>query len=137
MACLSVLVITSCSKKSSNNNSGVPEALSTAIVKGNWVVHLFEVQGKNQTSDLAGYVFIFKTNNVMVATKGNDSFSGTWSEENDSGRKKLIIKWGFGPITRELSELEEDWVVVSSTSTMIELGDDNPAKSSKLHFRRI
>jgi hypothetical protein len=55
---------------------------------------------------------------------------GTWSETST----KFIIDFGTDPI---LSEINDDWLKIEKTSTLMKMKDDNPAQDDELHFSKI
>ena len=126
---LSILFIYSCSKDN-NNNSSTPPAVAP-VLPGNWMVHYyFDVTDK--TSNYAAYTFTFNSNGTFTATKTGAVNNGTWTDLIDSGKRKFILDFDASVTDSNLLELEEDWIVTSSTSTLIELLN----KSVVLHFMK-
>ena len=126
---LSILFIFSCSKDD-NNNSGTPPAVAP-VIPGNWMVHYyFDVTDK--TSNYAAYTFTFNSNGTFTASKTGATYSGTWSDVIDSGQRKFILDFDASVTDSTILELEEDWIVAASSSTLIELLD----KAVVLHFMK-
>lgn len=120
----------SCSKSDSNEN------VNTVISQGNWIVHLYTKNGTNETSSYSGYVFTFAQGGTMTVVKGATTYTGTWAVVQDSGKTKLVITWTSIGLPSALSEIDEDWLLVSSSDTLIELEDGNSSKDVDLHFHR-
>jgi hypothetical protein len=124
----SVLFIFSCSKD--DNNTSTPPAVAP-VLPGNWMVHYyFDVSEK--TSNYAAYTFTFNSNGTFTVTKTGAVYNGIWTDLIDSGKRKFILDFDASVTDSNLLELEEDWIVTSSTSTLIELLD----KSVVLHFMK-
>ena len=118
-----------CSKSESNDDNGT---VTPVITQGTWTVHYFKHNGIDKTSSLAGYTFTFNSNNSVTASKAGDNTAGTWSEIDDSGKRKLVITWVGGGIPAELLEMEDDWIVKSKSATLIELTDG----ADELHLHK-
>ncbi len=126
---LSILFIFSCSKDD-NNNSGTPPAVAP-VIPGNWMVHYyFDVTDK--TSNYAAYTLTFNSNGTFTASKTGAVYSGTWSDVIDSGQRKFILDFDASVTDSTILELEEDWIVTASGSTLIELLD----KAVVLHIMK-
>lgn len=126
--------MTACSK--SSDDPGTNESLTSIITQGTWVVHLYKIDGKDETGNYAGYVFTFNTNGSMGAEKAGNNTAGTWSEAADSGKTKLIFTWMGGGIPSELLKIEEDWVLKSKSSTLVELTNTGSSGSGELHLHK-
>ncbi len=101
---------------------------TTGNITGNWKVSLYW-DNSDETAKFSGYSFEFKSTGQVTATKGVSVVTGTWSETSS----KLIIDFGTHPL---LSELNDDWLRLEKTTTLIKLKDDNPAQDDKLEFVR-
>ena len=130
IAALAILISTfaSCKKE---DKSKVSPVGGTAI-GGDWRVSYFYDNDKDETSDYNGYVFRFNSNGSMTATRSGQTTNGSWNETSDDGFKKFIIS--LNTSDDKLTELNDDWVLESKTSTEIKLKDDNPARNEQLHF---
>lgn len=120
-SCLLLLLISfaSCTRESVNNNT---EALS-----GTWRVNYYWDQ-KDETSNFAGYNFMFNSGGVLMAHGSSGStITGTWSESST----KFTINFGSDPI---LSDLNGEWLKTERTGTVLKLKDDNPSQDDQLHF---
>ena len=129
------LLIAACSK--SNDNPGSTDSLTSIITKGTWVVHFYKIDGKDETSNYAGYVFTFNINGSLQAEKTGNTTAGTWSETTDSYDKtKLVLTWVGGGIPVELLKIQEEWVLQAKSSSLIELANTGSSGSSELHLHK-
>ena len=119
---LLVLASVGCSDDDDNNSQvSSPNEITTTVTNGEWVVTFYEEDGILQTSDFSGYDFTFASNGDLSATNGMDTQLGVWSTYTDSGQTKLDLQ--FTAISGPFQEINEDWRVISRTSTKIELRD--------------
>ncbi|ULQ52839.1 hypothetical protein [Flavihumibacter fluvii] len=117
-----------CSKSNDNSGNNPP------YTSGTWIVHLFTDSGTDETSDFAGYDFVFATDGKLTATKSGVTTTGTWSARTDDGKQKLELNL----VTTDavLMQVNNDWIILSSSSSLLELGDDNGASGEVLHFMK-
>ena len=94
--------------------------LSSVIATGTWRVGSYIDSGTNETSDYSGIVLEFREDGSILATRGDDAFSGTWSTSQSNGAEKLTFNFGD---SQPLDEFNDDWDVVSFAATRIELRD--------------
>lgn len=108
---------------------------SQVATSGTWKVTLFSDSGNNETSKFTGYTFTFSDGGTLTALKNGVAQTGTWSVNNSSHKFNIDL----GPkITGNLplGELTDDWKILSNTTTMIQLGDDNPVSNEFLTFTK-
>jgi hypothetical protein len=133
---IALLLLSSCSID--NDDLGTPnstadvEVLKDIAVSGSWTITSFIDSGSDETADFNGYGFSFNTDGALVADKGDSSVEGSWSITDDSGDSSddnssddhsdddidFNIFFASPP---GFSELSEDWQIVSSSVTKIEL----------------
>lgn len=108
--------IDDCNDNSSSgtNNLNFIETLTS----GTWYISYF-FDDTDETSDYAGYNFIFNTNGTSKAIKNATTINGTWNTFVDSGVNKLDLN--FDGII--LDEIEDDWRIIEYSSTVIKLKD--------------
>jgi len=128
-----VLTGLSCSK---NNNSTNNDSISSVITQGNWKVQQYLNETKDETTTYNPYVFTFNSNGSMYAVNGTDTTSGTWTEVLDSNKRKFMLKWNGGGIPVLLLQIEEDWVLTSKSTTMIQLMDQSLNNNDVLNFQK-
>ena len=114
------LMMSSCSKDDANMNA--PGAIGPELT-GNWMIHYF-FKVTDQSNNYVDYTFTFNNNGSFTATKNGAINNGTWKEEVDSGKRKLILDFDGSVTDSALRELEEDWIVVSAGTTLINLEDN-------------
>ncbi len=116
---------------SPNDNSlQIADVISTAQ-SGTWRITNFNDSGQNETSDFNGYDFTFNSDGSLVATNGSNTVTGTWSvtddsnSSDDSSSDDDIDFNIFFPVpdSNDFEDLNDDWDVVTTTSTRIELID--------------
>lgn len=102
-----------------------PTPVINTAVQGTWRVTFFEDSGTNETHHFNGYNFTFGASNVLTATNGSNTYTGTWSVTNDdsnddspSNDLDFNIFFSSPPNFQELSE---DWNIISYTATRIQL----------------
>ena len=112
-----------------------PASVANAVTSGTWRVTHFSERSNNETSDFNGYTFTFQSNGKVLASKNGVIKEGNWSESTSS--QKLIIDLGPKVSGNEpLGELSDDWVIVTKTSTKINLADDNSSSNELLEFTK-
>lgn len=123
---------------SSDDDDGSPNLNTLQIVEiintaqsGTWRITNFNDSGQNETSDFNGYEFTFNADGSLVATNGSNSLTGTWSVTNDSNSSDdsnsdndIDFNIFFSvPDTNDFEDLNDDWDVVSTSATRIDLID--------------
>ncbi|TQO37042.1 hypothetical protein GQ41_1637 [Arenibacter algicola] len=109
-----------------NNNSEQLAQVENTVESGTWRITNFIDSGENETSDFAGYNFSFNSDGSLVATNGTDTLTGTWSVTDDSSSSDDDIDFNiFFPVldTNDFEDLNDDWDIISYTSTKIVLID--------------
>lgn len=105
-------MITSCS-----NNTSIDDT-KTNLQNGNWHVTYFVDSGVEETSNFNGYDFTFASGGGLTATNGSNTYTASWSAQ-DNSTPKLVIS-GF-PEIGSWDDLNEDWHITSSSATRIEM----------------
>jgi hypothetical protein len=113
-----------------NNNQQIAEIEST-VQSGTWRITNFNDSGDNETSDFNGYDFSFNSDGSLVASNDSNTLTGTWSvtddsnSSDDSSSDDDIDFNIFFPVpeSNDFEDLNDDWDVVTITSTRIELID--------------
>ncbi|VXB53996.1 conserved exported hypothetical protein [Flavobacterium sp. 9AF] len=111
---------------SSSNQDPTP--VINAASQGTWRITLYEDSGNNETANFAGYNFTFAASNVLTASNGVNTYTGTWSVTNtdvndDSSSNDLDFNIAFLSPEMFSNELTDDWDIQSYSSTKIELVD--------------
>ena len=112
-----------------------PASVANAVTSGTWRVTHFSERSNNETSDFSGYTFTFQSNGKVLASKNGIIKEGNWSES--TGSQKLTIDLGVKEDSNKpLGELSDEWVILSKTSTKINLADDNSSSNELLEFTK-
>ena len=125
--CLFMLNVASMCSSDDNPSSSDPTPVINTASQGTWRVSSYVDSGNNETSDFAGYNFTFATGNVLTATNGTNTYTGTWSVTTDSSNddnpsSDLDFNISFlSPAN--FADLTDDWDVVSHSATTISLID--------------
>jgi len=138
-----VLLTTSCDSDDDavNRNSPQTALVENHIQAGTWRITTMNDAGEDETAAFTGYNFSFITNGDLVAANGLITRTGRWSVINDSSSSvddiELNILFNVSE-TDDFEDLNDDWDIVSSTETRIELvdTDSGAATSDRLVFER-
>lgn len=114
-------VASTCSNDEDDNNSSsaIISQTQNTLVNGAWRVTLFSEDGSNQTSQFSNYDFVFGTNGSLIADNGSTTMNGTWTTGTDDSTPKFIIN--FSATNGPFEEISEDWRILSTTATRVEL----------------
>lgn len=121
-------VASMCSDDDDNNSSADPTPVINTVTSGTWRITFYEDDGVNETYHFTGYNFTFGSSNVLTATNGTNTYTGSWSVTNDdsnddSPSNDLDFNILFSTPTVFADELSDDWDILSRTDTKIELVD--------------
>jgi len=125
---LSVLVMAGCSDDDSKPNvNGNATAVANNLKSGTWRITNFVEDGNDELVHFQGYNFTFGTNNVLTATNGTNTYTGTWSvvddhsnDDNNSGDIDVNIAFTS---PAEFVDLTDDWDVADRTGIKLNLVD--------------
>lgn len=101
-----------CEDTSGNPNPPFENVLNN----GSWHVSYF-FDDEDETTDYNGYDFTFFANNTIEVIKNSVSSTGSWSTYVDSGLNKIELDFD----NSNLEELEEYWIIIEYTETIIRL----------------
>ncbi|MCF6132955.1 hypothetical protein [Flavobacterium wongokense] len=123
LICLLLLNV-KCSS-SDDNSSTNPTQVINAATAGTWKITSFIDSGNDETNHFTGYNFTFAAGNVLTATNGTNTYSGSWTvttddsnDDNPSGDVDFNILFTS---PADFADLTEDWHIVSYSSTTISL----------------
>ncbi|MCG2419291.1 hypothetical protein K8089_09675 [Aequorivita sp. F47161] len=92
------------------------------LITGSWYINLLEEEGTDHTANFTEYEFTFFGNGSATAVSSNNTISGYWTAQMDSGNLDFILN--FETTTNgDFEELNDDWDVLEATQTIIELSD--------------
>lgn len=122
-------VASTCSSDDSPNSSADAALVINTVTSGTWKVTFFEDDGVDETYHFTGYNFTFGASNVLTATNGTNTYTGTWSVTNDDSNDDSPSSSGldfnifFTSPPNFNDELSDDWDILSRTDIKIELVD--------------
>ena len=118
-----VTIFSSCSDEDdvAVNNSVDPTPVINTVNTGTWRITFYQDSGVDETSDFSGYNFSFGAGNILSATNGTNTYTGTWSvtsdnSNDDSPSNDLDFNIAFSA-PANFAELTEDWNIISYTAT--------------------
>ncbi len=124
LATTSILSMTAC-KKEDNPKSDTVAGVTNLATDGTWKVTYF-FDDSDETTNFTGYNFTFGNDNVLTASNGSNSYTGTWSvtdsNSDDDNLNELHFNVAFStPVNFE--DLTDDWNFVEKTETLMKLSD--------------
>ena len=147
LAALLVITLFACSNDEDDNALDPEQAvmdIETHVLEGEWIVSSYVDSGTDETSQFSEFTFTFTGDGVISASSELDMLTGAWMiEEDDKSTEDPMddtvdFTLFFGvPDTDPFDNLNEDWDVVSYTSTQITLQDMDEGNSDILIFSRI
>jgi len=121
---LTAIVFASCSSDddSGDANTNEFEQIETTLPQGQWEISKLIDGQSDHTAAFESFVFTFKVDGT--ATAQNDLFTenGTWAYDNSSSSEELVLQFGA---TTPFDKINDDWDIVSQSSTKIELSDES------------
>ena len=130
------LILTSCSSDEAViDNSVKIEQIKDVAKSGTWRITSFIDSGNDETNNFSGYDFTFNNDGTLTATNGSNTYNGTWSvtedddssdddssdDDNSEGSSNDIDFNIFFAAPSNFEELSEDWDIVSSNNSKIDL----------------
>ena len=122
---LCVLMLNVKCSSSDDNSSTNPTAVINTATSGTWRITSFVDSGNDETNHFTNYNFTFATGNVLTATNGPNTYTGSWSvtsddsgDDNPSGDVDFNILFAS---PADFADLTEDWHIVSYSATTISL----------------
>lgn len=110
-----------------NDNTEDINQIENNLETGSWRISNFMDSGQDETNDFNGYNFTFETNGTLTAMNDTTTYTGTWSVTNSSSSSSSNdIDFNiFFPVSQDndFEDLNDDWDIVTSSATMIELID--------------
>lgn len=128
IAMLFVLTTSSmCSNDDDGSTSSVnPSDVINIVNNGTWRITYYYDTDHEETSNFNGYNFTFGESNVLTASNGTNSYTGTWSvtdsNSNDDNLSDLDFNIAFSS-PAQFEELTDDWEIIEKSSTSIKLKD--------------
>ncbi|TKK71884.1 hypothetical protein FC093_02380 [Ilyomonas limi] len=135
--CLIATQFIACKKETTNPST--PLLVTAASVAGNFTVGSFVSTG-SETSTFSSFLFTFKEDGTIVATKGSDTFDGTWKFD-DGNNTEIKINFSAFPLSQlngswYVEDLTDDHLYLKDSSEADDNDDDHPSTHSRLEFER-
>lgn len=117
-----------CSGDDDNSSSADATPVINTVTSGTWRVTYYFDTDTDETNHFTGYNFTFGGSNVLTATNGTNTYTGSWSvinddssdDDNPSGDLDFNILFSS---PANFADLSDDWDILSRTATKIELID--------------
>lgn len=128
MLMLYFFALTSCEKKKEypGPTDVTRQEVHKSMTSGTWSIILFNDSGTDKTNDYSGYTITFTSNGTVIARKGAETISGTWSitdsNSNDDSLNEMDFNLNFSS-SATWAELNDDWDFKSHTGEKVELLD--------------
>jgi hypothetical protein len=127
------LLSASCQSDDSNNSPTFPQNLQAinnvnqSVQQGAWRITYYFDTDSDETSRYTNYTFTFGSGNVLTASNGTNTYTGTWlvtnsNSNDDNPQSDLDFNIAFSS-PANFQDLTDDWDIVSYTATRIELID--------------
>jgi hypothetical protein len=121
-------VASTCSNDDNSNSSSneLQQQVINTVSSGTWKVTFYQESGVDHTPYFTGFNFTFGSNNVLTATNGTNTYTGSWSvtsddkSNNDNSKDDVDFNIAF-PSPSNFLELTEDWHILERTNTKIRL----------------
>jgi len=128
---ISASFLAGCKKNSSSSPSPATNA-SSILMTGSWRVSYYHESGNDHTSNFSGYTFTFNSNGIMTSSNLSGTTNGTWSSDDSHNEFHMSIG-----NSSPLSDISNGWLIISATSTEIDMKDDNSSHNEEFHFTKI
>lgn len=119
-----------------------PSTVASVITAGTWAVGTLTQNTEDKASQFSGYTFTFSRTGdaeagTVVATKGGNSTSGTWSHSaavtyyGSTSTESMVLTFGA---TSAFTMLTKTWNVVSNTTSTLTLVSPEVTENMHLVF---
>lgn len=129
-----IITLVGCSEDDDSNNSNqinITQATQNTQ-NGTWRISSFIDSGEDETNDFTGFIFDFKNDGSVMASRGELTVLGTWSindssnssDDDDGSSDDVDFNLFFNvPESNDFDDLSDDWDITSISSSKIELID--------------
>lgn len=124
LAAASLTALTSC-KKEDNPKSDTVAGVTSLATDGTWKITYF-FDESDETTNFTGYNFTFGSDNVLTATNGTNTYTGTWSVSDSNSDDDIMDELHFNVAfssPANFEDLTDDWNFVEKTETLMKLSD--------------
>jgi hypothetical protein len=109
-----------------NTNTNNPSTIVNIVNNGTWRITYYYDTDQEETNNFIGYNFTFGANNVLTASNGTITNTGTWtitdSNSNDDNLSDLDFNITFAN-PAQFVEISDDWEIMEKSNTVIKLKD--------------
>ena len=124
---LVIIIMAACRNNNiPNTNSNNPTSIINIVNNGLWRISYYYDTDHEETNNFNGYNFTFGANNILTASNGNITNTGTWSitdsNSNDDSLSDLDFNISFGN-PAQFVEISDDWEIIEKSNTVIKLKD--------------
>lgn len=109
-----------------NANTNNPAGIINIVNNGTWRISYYYDTDHEETNEFNGYDFTFGANNILTASNGTITNTGTWtitdSNSNDDNLSDLDFNISFGN-PAQFVEISDDWEIMEKSNTVIKLKD--------------
>ncbi len=135
LAICMLFILTTATTCSNDDNSSLEDnssdknvsEIKNIISEGSWKINYYYDTDKDETNNFTGYNFTFNQNNVLTATNGTNTITGTWSitgsSDDDNSSSNDVDFNIFFSAPENFEDLSDDWDVIEKSSTVIKLID--------------
>ena len=120
---LLLTVFVSCKE---DDPGSIKDTIMGSMKSGTWRITYFYDSDTDETSHFTGYSFTFGGSDVLTATNGTNTYTGTWSitdsNSNDDSLDDLHFNILFAA-PPDFEDLSDDWDILERTGTKIRLVD--------------
>ncbi|SRX55029.1 hypothetical protein [Aequorivita sp. CIP111184] len=116
-----IIAFAACSSKddSGDANTNEFEQIETTLPLAQWEISKLIEGQSDHTADFESFIFTFNEDGTVLAQNDLFTENGTWSYDNSSSSSEEL-KLQFSETT-PFDEINEDWDIVSVSSSKIEL----------------
>ncbi len=118
-----VITVAACSSNddSGDANTNEFEDIKTTLPQGQWKVSTLIDGESDHTASFDSFVFTFNEDGTAIAQNDLFAENGTWAYDNSSSSsEELVLQFSE---TTPFDEINDDWNIVSVSSSKIELSD--------------
>ena len=124
---LVIITMASCTNNDiPNSNINTPTSIINVVNNGTWRITYYYDTDHEETNNFNGYNFTFGANNILTASNGAITNTGTWtitdSNSNDDNLSDLDFNISFGN-PAQFVEISDDWEIIEKSNTVIKLKD--------------
>ena len=123
---MSFLVMACSSDDDTPLSDNTKSEIENNLKLNSWIITKYIDSNEDELHHYTGYEFTFGDSNVLTATNGTNTYTGTWSITNSSSSSSSSNDLDFNIFfssPADFQELSDDWDILSNTSTKIELID--------------